>query len=613
MVKNSEAGSPMDGEKVRFVSDHSSLLSLQPWVFRKESCLNVEEKMSVDGGLDRFTGASQAELSPRNVNLRYRRGGGGRGRNCLRSKNSCRYSVKPVVSAGNCLIPQLYTEDFEFGERGFTSASSDAPALRPLVITDGRRIISKSTNESSCVSLEKGLRNEVDQASSGRVESVIGIPPLPKVRSPNLKVREAQHLKQDMSNTHTTCKSSNLQDSPDRILLLCFGINIGVISTFLSNRREVERLNDLLKHNENLVQDLQEELEMKESLTVNELPNEACEKELKGSYTNMVHSLDSLKIHDPPPSFPSQERDGNDCLCLPKSRGNMELSKIEAELEAELERLELDMNATSLEGRISAFSEMDPDLVGDIVQGELRADMLKGGSRSGQVDVNRDSKGTSTTETHDVNYAVSPRELSLRLHEVIQFRLEERVKELENALQCSQKEIEFMQGERVLSQSQRSFSNSENGPSPCKESPTLMREDSSLSQALCLNLSGDALNAYDEAYEEFMRIADTPDYVPYMTDTNNEVQGDKLLPSDGSLVCDQEDSNEGNKTSVDTNSFRREVWWEQMLSRSFSDDGGSDDTDDEEGKLLIQQIIEKTKKGSPLVMHAQRMLYAMED
>ncbi|KAJ6851541.1 uncharacterized protein M6B38_259530 [Iris pallida] len=367
----------------------------------------------------------------------------------------------------------------------------------------------------------------------------------------------------------------------------------------------------MLKHNENLVQDLQEELEMKESLTVKELPDEACEsKELKGSYTNMVHSLDSLKTHDPS-SFPSQERDGHDCLCLPESRGNTELSKIEAELEFELERLELNMNASSLEGRISALGEMDPDLIGDVVQGELREDMLKGEARRGQVDVKRDSNGTSTTETHDVNYAVSPRELSLRLHEVIQFRLEERVKELENALWCSQKEIEFMEDECVLSQSQRSFSNSENGPSPCKESPTLVRQDSSLSQALCVNLSGDALNAYDEAYEEFMRIADTPDYVPYMTDTSNEVQGDELSPLDGSTVRDPEDSNEG-KTSVGTNCFRTEVQWEQMLSRSFSD-GESDNTDDEEGKLLIQQIIERTKQGSPLVVHAQRMLYSMED
>jgi len=143
-------------------------------------------------------------------------------------------------------------------------------------------------------------------------------------------------------------------DIPGRMLLFYLGINIGLISTIISNRREIERLNDTLKHTENLVQDLQEELEMKDSLTVKELDNER----LDDSYPNIQDSIDFLQTQVPT-SFPSQKTDDKD-QPHSKTAEISELSRIEAELEAELERLELNMNAFSLDGRMSALGEVSP-------------------------------------------------------------------------------------------------------------------------------------------------------------------------------------------------------------------------------------------------------------
>ena len=59
----------------------------------------------------------------------------------------------------------------------------------------------------------------------------------------------------------------------DRLILFSIGVSIGILSS-LSNKKEFDTLKGTLKQMENLVQDLQDELEMKEGLTVKELPNE---------------------------------------------------------------------------------------------------------------------------------------------------------------------------------------------------------------------------------------------------------------------------------------------------------------------------------------------------
>lgn len=143
--------------------------------------------------------------------------------------------------------------------------------------------------------------------------------------------------------------------SQDAKTLFCLGISIGIMSSFIANRREVDKLKELLKQTENLVQDLQEELEMKDSLTVKELAYEnndslsACDNSFNDNMPKhfcLEQSKDNLAKHDGEKSF-----DKNAEVSIES------MSQIEAELEAELVRMGLNMNSSSLERRLSDFVE----------------------------------------------------------------------------------------------------------------------------------------------------------------------------------------------------------------------------------------------------------------
>ena len=127
------------------------------------------------------------------------------------------------------------------------------------------------------------------------------------------------------------------------------------MSAYITNQREVDILNERLKQKENLVQDLQEELEMKDSLTVKELANEDCDSQETSDrfFSNRVPTSFSSEQELESLNYDSKRID------YPKPTENSEsMSQIEAELQAELERLELNINASSLETRFSDLAEV---------------------------------------------------------------------------------------------------------------------------------------------------------------------------------------------------------------------------------------------------------------
>lgn len=118
----------------------------------------------------------------------------------------------------------------------------------------------------------------------------------------------------------------------------------------MANKREIDKLNESLKHTENLVQDLQEELEMKDSVTVKELSNENCESQ--GMSENSVFGRKEWNLD------PSAKSDGKELFEPNALEGSVSLSKIEAELEAELQRLGLNTDTSSRERRFSDLHEV---------------------------------------------------------------------------------------------------------------------------------------------------------------------------------------------------------------------------------------------------------------
>lgn len=124
------------------------------------------------------------------------------------------------------------------------------------------------------------------------------------------------------------------------------------MSSLIANNGEVEKLKLSLKQTENLVEDLQEELEMKDSLTVKELINDDDSQDIHESsrsreqlnlFSDQVDTDLTMKFADE--ESPSLEKTES-------------MSKIEAELEAELERLELSMKGSNLQGRSSDTIEV---------------------------------------------------------------------------------------------------------------------------------------------------------------------------------------------------------------------------------------------------------------
>lgn len=297
--------------------------------------------------------------------------------------------------------------------------------------------------------------------------------------------------------------------SSNRMLLFSSGITTGIISSTIANRREVDKLKEMLDQTQNLAKDLHEELEMKDSLTVKEL-----------AYEDSALQSDDYKsegqLHDH-----SQEKSES-------------MSKIEAELEAELERLGLSVSNSNSDQDVSE---------------------------------------SSSNHTVDVNYAVSPWELSIRLHEVIQSRLEARIAELERALENSQKKVQHIESERMAVQ-RNEYSETESST----QSPFFMEEeDDSIDQPLVLNLSGEALEAYKEAHEEIFNT-------------------------------DISDSREDGSVPEHDNS--RDWGFNGLEGRGGEDE---EDEDDEFGQLLIKQIVEKMRQGSRALLNAQQMLDSIDD
>ncbi|CAJ1975414.1 unnamed protein product [Sphenostylis stenocarpa] len=506
-------------------------------------------------------------------------------KNLLRMKHLSGRVPRPLNSLESCFMAQLYKEHAETEEYVFGSIASQSTTTRSFLVSNGSQIINRENN--SLFSALIGSKEYKLQKEAGRVkdENVFGVPSLPKIRSIN---DAKENFNAVIGRSPRLSYSDNVSSRSlvhtqqyDKALLFSLGISFGMITSIVANKREIGKLSELLKQTENLVQDLQEELEMKDSMTVKELQNENY-----GSQDTCDHSSYDKELNE----FSPEKHVGNSPRIDSKQsyqqkvdQSSESMSKIEAELEAELERLGLDMNASSLERKLSELVEIDPEFVADFSQGELRADMV-----SGKYSILSESNEDAGDPTPlPVNYAVLPHELSLRLHEVLQSQLEQRVQELEIALEKSERKVLLLESKQEPHlHKASSFSR---GNDDCDL----------MSQPLIINLSGEALDAYNEAYEELIKINDSEQNSPYDSTDHKAGSHSHVLHALGIQHDGANDSSE--VTMLDGHS-----------SRIYELDGteveSSDFDDNEVEQQLIRQIVERTKKGSPVFKNAQRIL-----
>ncbi|CAA0820876.1 Unknown protein [Striga hermonthica] len=447
-----------------------------------------------------------------------------RNRSNLRSRHVNNRCIKPRTSLESCLMAQLYNEHDQMEEYTYSTCMPWEPTLRPFIVTDGSQIISRASNESCSKGLFK-LGKDNNRNCAPRLQNDVPV------------------KKQQVVTSDTLSMSGS---SSDGALLFYLGLTMGITYSSLHQKREIEKLRNSLKQTEDLVEDLQEELEMKDASTLKEVAVEDHESVDVQNYSYFNDPMQSLspeqKLDCSPSNFNEDYRD--------RDSEEESLRKIEAELEAELDRLALasNMKSSSLEGKLLNAAELDSD---------LRPEFF--GTKPGfQPNAARDStsgySSPTATTPYSVHYPVSPRDLSLRLHQVIQSRLEDRVRELETALEQSRKIINRQSKNNNPRESESPFSSAE-----------IIRH---VDQPVVINLSGEALSAYNEAYDELAKLSESDNA---SLDNYAELCSDKMTVSGADLLYD-----------------------------------GSED---EMERLLIRQIVEKARQGSPAVLKAQRDLF----
>lgn len=446
-----------------------------------------------------------------------------RQRRFVRRNQRYRRLTKPLSCMESCLMSRFHGEQTTMEDYYLTSPfpSPRGSVSRPLLVTDGDRVISKGTADSLWLSQQQQMTLNEDEAADKNEKS----------------------------------SKSRKHGLSDTTVLLQIGISIGIMASFMASQAKQE-----LKQTENVVHDLEDELEMKDSLIVKEVDTEKA-----------AENSDSI-------------------------------SNIEAELEAELERLEINMNTSNI--------EMEPDLEVEFAQGKLIADRVRG-KRGDETESNQDPSGNSTPDSG--NYAVSPRELSLRLHKVINSRLEKRITELETALQESQRKVE-----QLVMESESKKKNSWSRVWETREVMTTYKSDSKttaaiehtktdnhaeIMQPLVMNLTGEALDAFNESYDELMNINDDSEDDD---ESPLEMQESELLHHEDFSSTSPWSHHQGDDSKAQEQELLDFIGLEEQ-------DEEIRDFESEMEKQLIKQIVEKTKQGSPVVLNAQKMLFLMEE
>ncbi|KAG6683345.1 hypothetical protein I3843_12G008500 [Carya illinoinensis] len=540
--------------------------------------------------------------------------GSSRNRSSLRTKCSYGHFIKPLSSSGSCLVAQLCKRHAEMENYIFSSLPSPSTqSMSPLFVTDGSGILSIANTYFLNAKIGFEEDRVLGEACFVKNENIYGIPLLPTIGSLEFltkmkKTRTCGSESLSSSIKMVGGKHIHVRSQEDGIILFCLGIYLGIISSIITNKREVDNLKELLKQTQNFVQDLQDELEMKDSIVVKELDNENYKSQ---NPSDNSYDMALTTVSTEPHTESSTKYADKKIYDWTVEESSEPMSKIEAELEAELEMLELNINSSSVDRRLSDLVELDLDFA-DFAQGELRADMIN--DRAAQPKSNEDERDTSTP--HSGNSAVSPRELSLRLHEVIQSRLEDRVLELETALQNSQRKLNLM--ESGPANSWKEFSSCERVYSSVRES-SIAQKCNPLAQPLFLD-------ADSEAYIDLVKT-DNSEYqvLPSWVYENMHQKGSNQLGEHA--YKHQNGGIGGSKPHLTIDDDMSSLEFFSSKRRAFGghttelqglkdvgvDEDGKRDWDDEIEQQLIKQIVEKSRKGSPVVINAQRVMFLVDE
>lgn len=475
---------------------------------------------------------------------------------------------KPMSSLESCLSAQL-DEDYNrrstqtrerFGDAALRNSNKQPLSHAGSLVNEGKLGVSRTEFAIGLPSLSR-------QPSSKRFPSKSRTPKsfITKAFSENARNPFASRVLSEGKSPYEKfkCMRGRAGSSIDG-LLFNFGVGVGMMFTVMSNMREVRRLTLLLKEAESLIKDLEDELERKDEMTSDpdafKNKGAAADSGLEQRQSFVANTL--RKVRSATESLCSMR------MILTNEPGSSiqhvqskDMSKLEAELEAELERMELslgDGDILKFQSKSTGSSVLDGE-VGDLVRGELTILGLPHEVEKDSED--EDGSSSSHEDLHVRNYAVSPRALAKRLHEVLEARQEQRISELEaelkllsSKLQAREEEVRWLEDnardlcpgdtenyscvEKKLQQSMQDrprqkqssgtqvFSNTkEQGPqpqiplspnaspvSPCSTSNnvSVFKKGIEDKSTAFITLGGEALAAYKEACDEFSKVSSDP-------------------------------------------------------------------------------------------------------
>ncbi|XP_073130729.1 uncharacterized protein [Henckelia pumila] len=531
----------------------------------------------------------------------------------IRSRRSGLNIARPLFSVENDLDYELSKDGEGFEQNGYGMFPS-VSTVRPLLVTDGTGLTSRSSSASSLALFDGGMEE-------GRRENIVGS----KVRNTMFRSHSMEHI-DSVVLPRKPKKSSGLarmsgasegvprklfeSSGPDGMLLFIMGMSIGILSAKTASKRQVDGMKMQLMQTQNLVQDLHDELNMKEMITVKEIVNEG--------YYQPPRKNDSPSSVREPIASPNKEAKESTKFDSSKAGDdnaeNRKLrSKIEEELQAELEMLEHNINAPALEN-ISNIVELDPDYEPDIAQGDLKA-MMAMEARDTASESGDESTSTTTNISQPPNYAVSPRELSFRLHELIESRLEARIKELEIALINSERRVQVLGSQGILSGTRLSFSETEYSCSP--QSPINNCGHYTTDGSLVRNISSNSLDSI-EANCTLERSTDDKQERGKKSSTSSRGSDHDMHSTvkkliDGLGLFNEEKKVSQNDAAVEKDGGQEDSvqyvgrTWDRQMSRSLMLDEDFESEDEEEADeaemLLIKKIVERRRSGSAFVFN----------
>lgn len=188
----SDEDRPMGSE---YVTSDVSLLSLHPWIFKKESFKEAEEEMVETEAMDQYPYLSQSRLSSGDHSSCY---GFRMEKSSPRSRGIRKYSLRPLNSSESSLIPLLYKDRINFEDHVFPPFPSLSFHIRKSLAADCHQRISSSDYGSFRGHSVCGADHRAD---SRLKEPAIGIPILHAPRKPRQNRGMAKHGVVDASDS----------------------------------------------------------------------------------------------------------------------------------------------------------------------------------------------------------------------------------------------------------------------------------------------------------------------------------------------------------------------------------------------------------------------------